>query len=211
MLALFIPGWGAHPSLYREALPSGWEVLAPPSFRASRGSFAAYPAWLRSELESRTGPFVLGGHSFGAALAVLAASGGEHPIDRLVLVDPAGLPLSKPNRACLADFASQLRSGLYPAVPAARSIGATLVAPRAALRLAGSVRSLDLSPELDELRRRGVPCTVVTADTDTLTPPAHCRAVARLAGGEYRELSVAGGHVWFLAAAGLFRSQLALG
>ncbi len=123
MPALFIPGWGAHPSLYREALPSGWEVLAPPSFRASSGSFAAYPAWLRSELESRTGPFVLGGHSFGAALAVLAASGGAFPIERLVLVDPAGLPLSKPNRACLADFASQLRSGIYPLGPAARSIG----------------------------------------------------------------------------------------
>ncbi len=211
MPALFIPGWGAHPSLYREALPSGWEVLEPPSFRASRGSFAAYPAWLRSELDSRRGPFVLGGHSFGAALAVLAASGGELPIERLVLVDPAGLPLSKPIRACLADFASQLGTGIYPLRPAARSIGSTLAAPRAALRLAASVRVLDLSPELEALRRRGIACTVVTADTDTLTPPAHCRAVARLAGGEYRELSVAGGHVWFLAASRLFRHQLALG
>jgi pimeloyl-ACP methyl ester carboxylesterase len=172
--------------------------------------FAAYPAWLRSELDFRTGPFVLGGHSFGAALAVLVASGGELPIERLVLVDPAGLPLSKPNRDCLADFALQLGSGLYPLVPAARSIASTLAAPRAALRLACSVRTLDLSPELDALRSRGVPCAVVTSDTDTLTPPEHCRELARLAGGDYRELRVSGGHVWFLAAGGQFRQQLAL-
>ena len=195
MPALFIPGWGAHPSLYRGALPSGWEVLEPPTFRASRGSFEAYPAWLRFELESRTGPFVLGGHSFGAALAVVAASRDQHPIERLVLVDPAGLPLSKPIRACLADFGSQLATGLYPLRPAARSIASALAAPRAALRLAGSVRSLDLSSELDALRRCGVPCSVITADTDSLTPPEHCRKVARLAGGDYRELRVAGGHV----------------
>ncbi|HEX4323192.1 MAG TPA: alpha/beta fold hydrolase [Gaiellaceae bacterium] len=209
MPALFIPGWGAHPSLYREALPPGWELLEPPTFRASRGSFAAYPAWLRSELDSRTGPFVLGGHSFGAALAVLAAGSGEVPVERLVLVNPAGLPLSKPNRACLGAFTAQLASGMYPLGPAARSIGSTLAAPRSALRLARTVRSLDLSAELEAVRRRGIPCTVVTAASDTLTPPDVCRRVARLAGGDYHELAVDGGHIWFLRAATQLRLRLA--
>ena len=43
----------------------------------------------QGELGRRTGPFTLGGHSFGAALAVLAAARGEAEVERLVLVDPA--------------------------------------------------------------------------------------------------------------------------
>ncbi len=92
MSALFLPGWGARASLYRTAVPAGWEVLEPPSFRATGGSLGAYSTWLADELGRRTGPFTLGGHSFGAALTVLAAARGEVEVERLVLVDPAGLP-----------------------------------------------------------------------------------------------------------------------
>jgi pimeloyl-ACP methyl ester carboxylesterase len=99
--ALFIPGWGARASLYRSALPDGWEVLQPPSFRSSGGAIEAYPAWLSAELDRRTGPFTLGGHSFGAVLAVLAAVRGGVDVERLVLVEPAGLPLSKPKSRAL--------------------------------------------------------------------------------------------------------------
>ena len=210
MSALFLPGWGARASLYRAALPSGWEVLEPPSFRATSGSLGAYTTWLQDELDRRTGPFVLGGHSFGAALAVLAAAREDAEVERLVLVDPAGLPLSKPMRLCLRDFARQLATGVYPVRPAVQSVVSTLAAPRAALRLARAVYALDLHRELAELRRRGLPCTVLAAGTDTLTPPAHCRAVARLAGGDFHELDVDGGHVWFLVAAPQLRSRLAL-
>ena len=210
MSALFLPGWGARASLYRTAVPAGWEVLEPPSFRATRGSLEAYSTWLTDELARRTGPFTLGGHSFGAALAVLAAARGEAEVERLVLVDPAGLPLSKPMRLCLRDFTRQLVTGVYPVVPAVQSVGSSLAAPRAALRLARAVYALDLHDELAELRERGLPMTVLAAGTDTLTPPAHCRAVATLAGAEYQELDVAGGHVWFLVAAPQLRRRLAL-
>ena len=210
MSALFLPGWGARASIYRTAVPDGWEVLEPPSFRATRGSLEAYCTWLRDELGRRNGPFTLGGHSFGAALAVLAAASGEAEVERLVLVDPAGLPLSKPMRLCLRDFGRQLATGVYPMVPAVQSVGSALAAPRAALRLARAVYALDLQDELAELRDRGLPMTVLAAGTDTLTPPAHCRAVATLAGAEYQELDVAGGHVWFLVAAPQLRRRLAL-
>ena len=210
MSALFVPGWGARASIYRTALPPGWEVLEPPTFRATGGSLGAYTTWLQDELDRRTGPFVLGGHSFGAALSVLAAARGDAEIERLALVDPAGLPLSKPMYLCLRDFARQLATGIYPVRPAVQSIGSALVAPRAAMRLARAVYALDLRRELAEFRSRGLPCTVLAAGTDTLTPPAHCRTVASLAGGDYHELDVSGGHVWFLAAAPLLRSRLAL-
>lgn len=169
-----------------------------------------YSAWLQDELDRRTGPFVLGGHSFGAALAVLAAARCSNPIERLVLVEPAGLPLAKPMRSCLRDFGWQLATGVYPVRPASRSVWSTIVAPRAALRLAHAVYALDLRRELATLRQRGLPCTVLAAGSDTLTTPEHCRAVAALAGGEYEMLEVGGGHVWFLVNGPHFRSRLAL-
>jgi pimeloyl-ACP methyl ester carboxylesterase len=207
--ALFIPGWGARASLYRDALPVGWEVLELPSFRATGGAIEAYPAWLSDELARRPAPFTLGGHSFGAALAVLAAASGDADVDRLVLVQPAGLPLTKPKSRALRDFGRQLVAGVYPLAPAAASVATTVVAPRAALRLARAVYALDLSRELAALRERGVPCTVLSADSDTLTPPDHCRRVAELAGGDFEQLAVGGGHVWFLVAGPQLRVRLA--
>ena len=200
MPGVFIPGWGASAALYRGLVPADWDVLEPPTFRASKGALAAYRAWLRDELARRQGPITLGGHSFGAALAVLAASEGNARIDRLVLVGPAGLPLSKPLGLSIRDFCKQVVTGLYPLVEAVRLARAAIAAPNSALRLAQSVRRLDLRSELSSLQGRGVACMVVAANTDTLTTPAHCRAIAELAGGDYRELSVDGGHMWFLAA-----------
>jgi pimeloyl-ACP methyl ester carboxylesterase len=164
---------------------------------------------LREELQERGGPFVLGGHSFGAALVVLATR-SDAAIERLVLVDPAGLPLSKPFKHCLRDFASQLLTGVYPLRPAAESIATTLRAPRSAIRLARAIYALDLRADLHKIAARRLPCTVLAANTDTLTPPAHCRELADFSGADYHELNVDGGHVWFLAAGAQFRKRLAL-
>lgn len=199
MPGVFIPGWGASPALYRGIVPHDWDVLEPPSFRASKGALGAYRAWLRDELARRQGPITLGGHSFGAALAVLAANDGHANVDRLVLVDPAGLPITKPIQRSLRDFCTQVASGLYPRVEALRLALSAFAAPSSALRLAQAVRGLDLRSELKALRRQGLPCTVVAAETDTLTPPAHCREIAKLIGADYRELAVDGGHMWFLS------------
>ena len=93
--------------------------------------------------------------------------------------------------------------------PAVASVATTLSAPRAALRLARAICTLDLSDELTALRRLGIPCTVLSAETDTLTPPERCRKVAELAGGTFEQLDVGGGHVWFLLAAPQLRARLA--
>ena len=93
-------------------------------------------------------------------------------------------------------------------VPAVQSVGSSLAAPRAALRLARAVYALDLHDELAESApgcRDGARRRHRHAHS-----AAHCRAVARLAGADYQELDVAGGHVWSLVAAPQLRRRLAL-
>lgn len=210
MTALFVPGWGARASLYQGALPPGWDVLQPPSFRATHGEIDVTIEWLRGQLAWRRTRVVLGGHSFGAALAVIAAAREWAEVERLVLVSPAGLPLSKPmHRAGLA-FVRQFVTGVYPLRPGLESALGAFAAPVAALRLARAVYRLDLRDELEAIRARGIPVTVVTAAADTLTSSEACREIARLAGGTCDVLDVPGGHVWFLRDAPQLRRRLAL-
>src|SRR5262245_17790181 len=122
------------------ALPGGaadgWAALDPPRFGDTAGSLEAYRRWLVGQLDSRATPVELAGHSMGGALAILAAAARPNRVERLVLLSPAGLPLSKPFRKSLGDFAGQLASGRYPLSIGARAGLAVAQAPRAALRLA---------------------------------------------------------------------------
>jgi pimeloyl-ACP methyl ester carboxylesterase len=194
---LFLPGWGAPGALYAAALPPAWLALEPPSFAATRGSLTAYTRWLRAELHRR-GPSRLGGHSMGAALAILAAADTPELVDRLVLVAPAGLPLDKPIRASVRDFLAQVVGGEYPRHVAAAAAVAIARAPRSALRLAEHVRSLDLRRECARVRAAGVPAVVIGCATDTLVTTDRSRELARSLGARYEELDLGGGHMWML-------------
>jgi pimeloyl-ACP methyl ester carboxylesterase len=195
---VFVPGFGALPSFYRDALASDWTVHEPPSFRDGP-SLEARGAALRAMLDRSTAPLTLAGHSMGAALAVAAALERPERVERLFLVAPAGLPLGKPIALSLRDFCGQVASRMYAWRELAIAARSVLAAPRAALGLAHAVRALDLTEQLGELRRLGVRCDVVGCVSDTLTPVAHCREIARLAGARYREVDAAGGHMWMLA------------
>lgn len=202
MVPLFVPGWGAPSSVYR--VPEGWAVLEPPPFSASR-SLDERVNWLCGEIDRRSGRIVLAGHSLGAALAVLAAAERQDRVVRLLLVSPAGLPLSKPLHQSLRDFARQLRSRIYPRDDALRAIAAVLAAPRAAYRLACEVRALDLT---ERLRALDVPAEVIGCASDTLTTAAHCRRIASLARARYREVDLPGGHMWMLRDPAAFAAAL---
>jgi len=202
MVQLFVPGWGAPAALYEA--PSDWVVLSPPPFAAA-STLEARLGWLRRELDCYDGRVVLGGHSMGAALAVLAAAEQPQKVERLVLLSPAGLPLAKPVHESLRDFVRQLRSRLYPRDQAVRAVGAVLAAPRAAWQLAFAVRMLDLQAQLAALEVRA---DVVACTTDTLTPAAHCRRIASLLRAGYRELDLPGGHMWMLADRRAFAAAL---
>jgi len=200
MRKLFLPGYGASARLYTRGLGPGWRALEPPSFRASGGVLSAYERWLERELCRSHEPAWVAGHSMGGALAVAVAAANPARVERLTLISPAGLPLRKPIYASLADFARQVACGRYDLREVAHDLRQGMRAPRAALRLARSVRSLDLSGEMRKLRRLGVAVEVVACASDTLVTPAHCRAAAGLLGADYRELELPGGHMWMLDA-----------
>jgi pimeloyl-ACP methyl ester carboxylesterase len=198
MPSLFLPGWGAPGALYAPGLPSGWRALEPPPFGRAEPSFDSYLVWLLAELESQRTPVALAGHSMGGALAVAAAARCPDRVRRLVLVSPAGLPLVKPVRRSLADFALQLAQRRYPAAHVRPALAAALRAPRSAWQLARTVRALDLSAEMRCVRASGIETTVVACSSDTLVTASHCRRAAALLGARYRELAREGGHMWML-------------
>ncbi len=92
----------------------------------------------------------------------------------------------------------QVARGRYELGEIGREVGQAVRAPRAALRLARSLRELDLSRDMRAIRASGIEAEVVACATDTLVTPAQCRVAADLLGAEYRELELDGGHMWML-------------
>ena len=132
----------------------------------------------------------------GGALAVLAAASTPERVERIVLVSPAGLPLSKPLRMIVRDFLRAARDGRYRRDDLLFPLTRLARYPRAAAQLARVLRELDLSHEMARVRALGVPAVVIGCSTDTLTPPATSLRTAELLGGRYREVGYDGGHVW---------------
>jgi pimeloyl-ACP methyl ester carboxylesterase len=144
----------------------------------------------------------------GGALALLAAIERPDAVARLVLVSPAGLPLTKTMRASTATFVRQVIAGRYPLGHLSRVIARAVSAPVSALRLARTVHGMDVRPELERFPADRVPCTVVGCVTDTLTPPAHCRALATALGAEYHEVDAPDGHIWPITQPQLLAAEL---
>jgi pimeloyl-ACP methyl ester carboxylesterase len=204
---IFLPGWGATPRLYAAGLPDGWEALELPALRATRGELPAYRSWLAREVDRR-GRVAVAGHSMGAALGLLVTVDRPELVERLVLVSPAGLPLTKSMTSSVAAFVRQVATGRYRLAHVSHAMGRVAVAPRSALRLARAAHGLDVTPEVERFRATRVPCTVVGCTTDTLTPAAHCRRLAELIGAEYREVDAADGHIWPVTHPHLLKQEL---
>ena len=205
---LFLPGWGATASLYTAGLPEGWAALELPSFRQTRGEFFVYHRWLDERITRLATPVTLAGHSMGAVLALLAAIDRPELVARLVLVSPAGLPLTKTMRSSVAAFIRQAAEGRYRLAHLGVMLGHVGVSPLSALRLARSVHGLDLRTGLERFDAHRTPCTVVGCSTDTLTPPAHCRELAAALSADYREVDGRDGHIWPVTQPHLLAAEL---
>lgn len=205
---LFLPGWGATARLYEPGLPEGWQALELPSFRNTRGEFLTYRTWLAREIDGRRARLALAGHSMGAALALLAAVDRPGLVERLTLLSPAGLPLTKPIRSSMVTFAGQVVTGRYPLGQLRRVTARVASAPLSALRLGRAVHRLDLRPELEAFRADPVDCTIVGCTTDTMTPTSHCRELAAVLGAAYREVDASDGHIWPITHPALVAAEL---
>jgi pimeloyl-ACP methyl ester carboxylesterase len=188
-------------------MPSGWTALQPPRFAHADG-LASYLDWLGEELAARPGRAILAGHSMGGALCTLAARRWPERVGQIVLVSPAGLPLSKPMHRSAAQFVAQVATRRFSLTESARSLMAVASAPAAALRLAIALRALDLSVQMRELREAGIRASVIGCTTDTLVTPWHSRRSAELLGARYHELPVDGGHMWMFGRWSRFRHEL---
>src|SRR4051794_11011814 len=206
---LFLPGFGARASAYAPGMPGHWTALQPPRFPSADG-LPVYLNWLGEELAARPGKVTLAGHSMGGALCTLAAGVWPECIRKIVLIGPAGLPLSKPMYRSAAYFVTQVATRRFSLSESVRSVLSVGAAPAGALRLAIVLRTLDLSTQMRELRAAGTSATVIGCTTDTLVTPLHTRRSAELLGAHYRELSVEGGHMWMFGRWQRFRHELVL-
>jgi pimeloyl-ACP methyl ester carboxylesterase len=193
---IFLPGFLSRARSYDAGLPDGWVSLQAPLAVRSSGSLERYRDWLVERISDLPEKVVLGGHSMGAALAVLAAARFPDRVSSLVLVAPSGLPISKSVRRILRDFSAQVLAGRYRADDVLPPLADLARSPRGSVRVARALRRLDLSREMERVRDAGVPVTVIACATDTLTTPGSSRRIAHLLGGRYRELRLDGGHVW---------------
>ena len=205
---IFVPGWGAPASLYRRGLPAGWQVVELPTFRRGRGDLDRYRDVVRAAVVAAGGPMTLAGHSMGGALALLVAVDEPQLVERLVLVSPAGLPLTKSLRASALTFLGQVRRGSYSLSTLRQMFVNTAGAPLRALALARAVHGLDLTPQLEAVRALGIRCTVVACRSDRLTTCDHCRRLAERLGADYRELEAGEGHIWPIVHPELLVSEL---
>ena len=206
-VSIFVPGWGARARFYAPGLPEGWVAVDPPPFRRAH-SLEAFRAWLVRELEAQPGPVALAGHSMGAALALRAAADDPATIASLVLFAPAGLPLTKTMTRSFGTFARELCAGRFPLRVALQGAAEVVRAPLAALRVGSDVRRLDLTAAMEDVRRAGIPTTVVSALSDTLVTPAAARRMAELTGGRLVEVPAVGGHLWMFGDWPRFRALL---
>jgi len=230
---VFLHGWGLSHHTYRHGLERlvgrGVTVVAPalPGFGGTAGlppgsfSLEGYAAWVAAflrELEI-AGPVTLIGHSFGGGVALRVAHDHPEVVGQLVLVNSIGgsvwsrrdeMPVLMSDRPVwdwglhLAAHALSVRSFTRVApVVAADAIPNFLLHPGTLWRVGRLARDADLAAELEELKARGVPVTIVWGREDRVIPWACAESLA-VALGDAEVVTVPGNHSWLLADPGRF-------
>lgn len=178
-------GLGGGPATFRgqEALAEqGWQLLVPdrPGFgrSPSRGpdDMEADAEWVTARLDA---PTHLIGHSFGGAVALLAAARQPSSVRSLILIEPALVPLIIGSRALRSDaaardaFLAMIQSWVSTRTPAdyaralMQNLGVAPVANDAAAREDGPV---------DEQRAAAIGCAFLRA---RMASPAALKRAAR--------------------------------
>jgi pimeloyl-ACP methyl ester carboxylesterase len=228
---VFAHGWALGQHSYKAVLhrlaEQGCRVVAPalpgfggtPDLPRAAFSLAGYSAWLEEfvravDIDEKV---VIVGHSFGGGVAIRAAH--DHPdlARSLVLVNSIGGSSWKRGKVLtsiaerpLWDWGLHLPSDVWPIRHATRVLPVILEDalpnlvrnPGSVVRVANLARRADLRPELEELKRRGLPVTVIWASRDGIIPKESFEAMCTAVGTP--GTVVQGSHSWLLADPGQF-------
>ena len=224
---LFIHGWGLGQHSYKRALKRlvhlGCRVYAPalpgfggtPDLPRDAFSFEGYAAWIAAFLEAVevAEPMFVVGHSFGGGVAIRVAHDFPDTVRVLVLVNSVGGSTWQSSERAIRSMAERplwdwglhFPRDLLDPGQATRVLPVILEDavpnlvrnPRALLKVAGLARRADLTPELEELKRRKLPVVVLWGDQDTIIPRASFDALCAAIGSEGEVIE--GNHSWLLS------------
>lgn len=223
---LMLHGWGLAQHTYRDVISTvaeqGCRVIAPalPGFGGTaelpneRFSFGGYARWVASflrELEIDE-PVVVIGHSFGGGVAVRVAHDVPDRVRSLVLVNSVGgsswrkgNTLRSITERPLWDWGLHFPADVWPVRQATRVLPVVMEDllpnlvrnPRAIVKVANLARRADMRPELETLRDRGLPITIIWGRRDGVIPRESFEALCVASGVE--GTVVDGSHSWLLA------------
>jgi pimeloyl-ACP methyl ester carboxylesterase len=224
---LFLHGWGLDHKVYKRALSRlaavGVHVLAPalpgfggtPALPRKATSLTGYADWAGEFLRAVgiDRPALVMGHSFGGGVAIQMAH--DHPGDvrALVLINSIGgsawsrrgSTLRSMAERPLWDWGIHFPADLLP-VRQARRVLPVIIAealpnlvrdPRAFWEAAGLARKADLTAELDELRKRGLPVVVLWGQSDQLITRDSFEDLCTTL-GKPEVVTVPGTHSWLI-------------
>ena len=215
---VLVHGWALGQHSFRPAMKrlaeQGCRAYAPalPGFGGTaaldrrRFSLAGYAAWLDGFCAAVAvdQPVVAVGHSFGGGVATRFAHDHPDRVRHLVLVNAVGGSAGAAERP-IWSWGLGFPADLVPLRALSRVVPAVLEDavpnllrnPAAAYKVAELARRIDLTEELRELRRRGVPATVVWGAGDRIVTRQMTEALCDALGVEGR--IVDGNHSWLIA------------
>jgi pimeloyl-ACP methyl ester carboxylesterase len=228
---LLLHGWALAQHTYRDVIEriaeQGCRVIAPsmpgfggtgelPSDSFSLGGYAQWVAELLDALGVEEKVVVVG-HSFGGGVAIRFAHDHPDRVRSLVLVNSVGGSSWRQGNTLrsiaerpLWDWGLHFPADVWPMRQASRVLPVIMEDllpnlvrhPRAIVRVANLARRADLRPELEALRDRGLPVTVIWGRRDGVIPRESFEALCVASGVE--GTVVDGSHSWLLAEPALF-------
>jgi pimeloyl-ACP methyl ester carboxylesterase len=225
---VFLHGWGLDHKAYKRALArlvaAGARVVAPalPGFGGSETlapdqcTIAGFAHWLARFLDAVgvDERVVAMGHSFGGGVAIRFAHDHAERVKGLVLINSIGASawtkrgegLRSMAQRPLWDWGIHFPADLWPLRQARRVVPVIIAEalpnlardPRSFVRVAALARHADLTAELDELKRRGLPVVVLWGDRDKLVTRESFDEMCRVLGSPHA-VTITGTHAWLIA------------